>query len=41
MAGNKHGLVITGGASGIGAATVIAALARGLPVAFCDVVAKE
>lgn len=41
MAGNKHGLVITGGASGIGAATVKAALARGWPVAFCDVVAKE
>jgi 3alpha(or 20beta)-hydroxysteroid dehydrogenase len=41
MAGNKNGLVITGGASGIGAATIKAALARGWPVSFCDVVAKE
>lgn len=41
MANIKNGLVITGGASGIGAATVKAALARGWPVAFCDVVAPE
>jgi len=37
----KNGLVITGGASGIGAATVKSALARGWPVAFCDVVPRE
>jgi len=37
----KNGLVITGGASGIGAATVKAALARGWPVAFCDVLARD
>ena len=37
----KNGLVITGGASGIGAATVKAALARGWPVAFCDVQARD
>src|SRR5208337_2596238 len=37
MGNSKNGLVITGGASGIGAATVKAALARGWPVAFCDV----
>ncbi len=41
MGGFKNGLVITGGASGIGAASVKAALARGWPVAFCDVVARE
>jgi 3alpha(or 20beta)-hydroxysteroid dehydrogenase len=37
----QNGLVITGGASGIGAATVKAALARGWPVAFCDVQPRE
>jgi NAD(P)-dependent dehydrogenase (short-subunit alcohol dehydrogenase family) len=37
----KNGLVITGGASGIGAATVKAALARGWPVSFCDVQPRE
>ncbi|HET6450470.1 MAG TPA: SDR family oxidoreductase [Spirochaetia bacterium] len=37
----KNGLVITGGASGIGAATVKAALGRGWPVAFCDVQARD
>jgi len=37
----KNGLVITGGASGIGAASVKAALARGWPVAFCDVQPRE
>jgi len=37
MGSYRNGLVITGGASGIGAATVRAALARGWPVAFCDV----
>jgi 3alpha(or 20beta)-hydroxysteroid dehydrogenase len=33
--------VITGGASGIGAATVKAALAKGWPVAFCDIQPRE
>jgi NAD(P)-dependent dehydrogenase (short-subunit alcohol dehydrogenase family) len=37
----KNGLVITGGASGIGAATVKGALARGWPVAFCDIQPRE
>jgi len=37
----KNGLVITGGASGIGAATVRGALARGWPVAFCDVQTRD
>jgi len=37
MGSFKNGLVISGGASGIGAATVKGALARGWPVAFCDV----
>lgn len=37
----KNGLVITGGASGIGAASVKAALARGWPVAFCDVQTRD
>ena len=37
----KNGLVITGGASGIGAATVKAALSRGWPVAFCDVQPRD
>jgi NAD(P)-dependent dehydrogenase (short-subunit alcohol dehydrogenase family) len=37
----RNGLVISGGASGIGAATVKAALARGWPVAFCDVLARD
>lgn len=41
MGSIKNGLVITGGASGIGAASVRAALARGWPVAFCDVLAQE
>src|SRR5271157_5020495 len=41
MGSFKNGLVITGGASGIGAATVKAALARGWPVAFCDVQARD
>jgi NAD(P)-dependent dehydrogenase (short-subunit alcohol dehydrogenase family) len=41
MGSFKNGLVITGGASGIGAATVKEALARGWPVAFCDVHAEE
>ncbi len=41
MGGYKNGLVITGGASGIGAATVKAALDRGWPVAFCDVQPRE
>lgn len=41
MGNNTNALVITGGASGIGMATVKAALARGWPVAFCDVVPKE
>lgn len=39
--GTGHGLVITGGASGIGAAIVREALGRGWAVAFCDVSAKE
>ncbi len=37
----KNGLVITGGASGIGSATVKAALARGWPVAFCDIQPRD
>jgi NAD(P)-dependent dehydrogenase (short-subunit alcohol dehydrogenase family) len=37
----KNGLVITGGASGIGAATVKEALARGWPVSFCDVQPRD
>ena len=37
----KNGLVITGGASGIGAASVKDALARGWPVAFCDIQPRE
>jgi NAD(P)-dependent dehydrogenase (short-subunit alcohol dehydrogenase family) len=37
----RDGLVITGGASGIGAAAVKAALARGWPVAFCDVLPRD
>jgi len=37
----KNGLVITGGASGIGAASVKLALSRGWPVSFCDVVPRE
>jgi 3alpha(or 20beta)-hydroxysteroid dehydrogenase len=41
MGSYKNGLVITGGASGIGAASVKAALARGWPVAFCDVQPRE
>ena len=41
MGNFKNGLVITGGASGIGAATVKAALARGWPVAFCDILPKD
>jgi NAD(P)-dependent dehydrogenase (short-subunit alcohol dehydrogenase family) len=41
MGSFKNGLVITGGASGIGAATVKAALARGWPVAFCDVQPRD
>jgi NAD(P)-dependent dehydrogenase (short-subunit alcohol dehydrogenase family) len=41
MGSFKNGLVITGGASGIGAATVKAALARGWPVAFCDVLTRD
>ncbi len=41
MGSFKNGLVITGGASGIGAATVKAALARGWPVAFCDVHTRD
>ena len=41
MGSFKNGLVITGGASGIGAATVKAALARGWPVAFCDVLPRD
>jgi 3alpha(or 20beta)-hydroxysteroid dehydrogenase len=41
MGSFKNGLVITGGASGIGAASVRAALARGWPVAFCDVLARD
>jgi NAD(P)-dependent dehydrogenase (short-subunit alcohol dehydrogenase family) len=41
MASIKNGLVITGGASGIGAASVKAALARGWPVAFCDVLSPD
>jgi NAD(P)-dependent dehydrogenase (short-subunit alcohol dehydrogenase family) len=41
MGSFKNGLVITGGASGIGAATVTAALARGWPVAFCDVQTRD
>jgi NAD(P)-dependent dehydrogenase (short-subunit alcohol dehydrogenase family) len=41
MGSYKNGLVITGGASGIGAATVKSALARGWPVAFCDVQPRE
>ena len=41
MGSFKNGLVITGGASGIGAASVKAALARGWPVAFCDVHTRD
>ena len=41
MGSFKNGLVITGGASGIGAATVKAALARAWPVAFCDVLPRD
>ena len=41
MGAFTNGLVITGGASGIGAATIKAALARGWPVAFCDVQPRE
>ncbi len=41
MGCHKNGLVITGGASGIGAATVKAALAKGWPVAFCDIQPRE
>ena len=41
MGAYKNGLVITGGASGIGAATVKGALARGWAVAFCDVQPRE
>jgi NAD(P)-dependent dehydrogenase (short-subunit alcohol dehydrogenase family) len=41
MGSFKNGLVITGGASGIGAASVKAALARGWPVAFCDVIIPD
>ena len=41
MGSFKNGLVITGGASGIGAASVKGALARGWPVAFCDVLPRE
>ncbi len=41
MGSFKNGLVITGGASGIGAASVREALARGWPVAFCDVLPRE
>jgi len=41
MGSYKNGLVITGGASGIGAAAVKEALARGWPVAFCDVLPRE
>jgi NAD(P)-dependent dehydrogenase (short-subunit alcohol dehydrogenase family) len=41
MGSFKNGLVITGGASGIGAAAVKAALARGWPVAFCDIQTRE
>jgi len=37
----KNGLVITGGASGIGAAAVREALGRGWPVAFCDVQTRD
>jgi 3alpha(or 20beta)-hydroxysteroid dehydrogenase len=37
----KNGLAITGGASGIGAATVKEALARGWPVSFCDMQPRE
>ncbi|HVP19389.1 MAG TPA: SDR family NAD(P)-dependent oxidoreductase [Spirochaetia bacterium] len=41
MGSLKNGLVITGGASGIGAAAVKGALARGWPVAFCDVQTRD
>jgi 3alpha(or 20beta)-hydroxysteroid dehydrogenase len=41
MGSFKNGLVITGGASGIGAATVKAALSRSWPVAFCDVQTRD
>jgi NAD(P)-dependent dehydrogenase (short-subunit alcohol dehydrogenase family) len=41
MGSFKNGLVITGGASGIGAATVKMALARGWPIAFCDVLTRD
>ncbi len=41
MGSYANGLVITGGASGIGAASVKAALARGWPVAFCDVIPRD